>query len=208
MRDGVDTATRSSGIPLTEREREIAALMSLGRTNGEIAEALGITFATAKWHVSQVLSKLGVERREDVGPRLEALRTSGRRQRRWTNWSGLPFPNGLGLAKGLGVAAAVVPVAGVAVAGMLILRGGGGIGSGTLPGDIASYPLAASTVGPPAALPTRPARIITPALQPHSCDWQAGQLNLNGGPLDHSGCDFSGVDFGQQGLALNMANLS
>jgi DNA-binding CsgD family transcriptional regulator/peroxiredoxin len=210
MRDGVDTATRPGSIPLTEREREVAGLVSMGRTNGEIAEALVITFATAKWHVSQVLSKLEVERREDVGPRLEALRTSGHRERRWTNWNALPFLKGLGLAKGLGVAAAVIPVAGVAVAGMLILRadGGGGMaGSDASPsGDVSSYPLAASTVGPPTAVPPRPAGIIRPAPQAQTCDWQAGQLNFKAGPLDHSGCDFTGVDFGA--AMLNGANLS
>lgn len=48
------------------REREVLDLIVRGRTNGEIAEALGISFATAKWHVSELISKLGVESREQV----------------------------------------------------------------------------------------------------------------------------------------------
>jgi DNA-binding NarL/FixJ family response regulator len=43
---------------LTEREREVLALVAMGRSNEEIAEALVITPATAKTHVSRILSKL------------------------------------------------------------------------------------------------------------------------------------------------------
>lgn len=51
---------------LTAREEEVAALMARGLTNGQIADELGITFNTAKWHVSQVISKLGVSSREEA----------------------------------------------------------------------------------------------------------------------------------------------
>ena len=205
MSNGVDTATRANAIPLTDREQEIAALIGEGRTNSEIANELGITFATAKWHVSQVLSKLEVDRREDVGSRLEALQRVPTRQRRWANWSALPFVKGLGLAKGLGVAAAVVPVAGVAVAGMMVFgsRGEGGLPGATV--DDTPYPLVAS-ITTPTSVPPRPSGIIRPAPQAHSCDWKAGQANLDAGPLDHSGCDFAGVDFGM--VMLNGADLS
>lgn len=64
MIDGVDTARVAGIIPLTERETEIASVLSEGLTNAEIAERLGISFATAKWHVSQVLAKLGATRSE------------------------------------------------------------------------------------------------------------------------------------------------
>jgi DNA-binding NarL/FixJ family response regulator len=49
---------------LTEREQDVARLMACGYTNPRIAEELGITFATAKWYVSQVIAKLGAMKRE------------------------------------------------------------------------------------------------------------------------------------------------
>lgn len=48
------------------REREVLDLIARGHTNGEIATELGISFWTAKWHVSELISKLGVESREQV----------------------------------------------------------------------------------------------------------------------------------------------
>jgi DNA-binding CsgD family transcriptional regulator len=55
---------RSAG--LTEREREVLALVRLGLTNEEIAARLGITLDGAKYHVSQILAKLGVASREEA----------------------------------------------------------------------------------------------------------------------------------------------
>ncbi|MCA9844994.1 MAG: helix-turn-helix transcriptional regulator [Dehalococcoidia bacterium] len=51
---------------LTDRERDVARLLARGYTNPRIAEELGITFATAKWYVSQVISKLGASSREEA----------------------------------------------------------------------------------------------------------------------------------------------
>ena len=48
---------------LTEREREILALLSAGRSNPQIAEALFISPKTASVHVSNILGKLGVTSR-------------------------------------------------------------------------------------------------------------------------------------------------
>jgi phosphoribosylaminoimidazole-succinocarboxamide synthase len=48
--------------------------MAAGRTNPEIARALGVSLAGAKWHVSEVLSRLGVT------SRVEAARFSPRRE--------------------------------------------------------------------------------------------------------------------------------
>ncbi|MFF4014508.1 response regulator [Streptomyces sp. NPDC001843] len=48
---------------ITEREREVLTLVGRGRTNSEIAEDLFITVATAKSHVSRLLTKLGARDR-------------------------------------------------------------------------------------------------------------------------------------------------
>ncbi|MFB7916401.1 response regulator [Streptomyces sp. NPDC056061] len=48
---------------ITEREREVLTLIGRGRSNSEIAEDLFITVATAKSHVSRLLTKLGARDR-------------------------------------------------------------------------------------------------------------------------------------------------
>ncbi|MEO6043770.1 MAG: LuxR C-terminal-related transcriptional regulator [Tepidiformaceae bacterium] len=50
----------------TERQREVLGLIAAGKTNTEIAEILGLSLAGAKWHVSEILSKLDAESREEA----------------------------------------------------------------------------------------------------------------------------------------------
>ena len=51
---------------LTNREREILALMVEGLSNKEIGERLTVSVSTIKFHISNVLSKLGVSSRTEA----------------------------------------------------------------------------------------------------------------------------------------------
>jgi DNA-binding NarL/FixJ family response regulator len=52
---------------LTPREREVALLVAAGLTNGELAKKLYISPKTTAVHVSNILHKLGVSSRTEVG---------------------------------------------------------------------------------------------------------------------------------------------
>ena len=54
------------GYVLTSREREVMALLVKGLNNNEIADRLSVSHATAKAHVSNILSKLGVSNRAEA----------------------------------------------------------------------------------------------------------------------------------------------
>src|SRR6059036_3004747 len=66
---------------LTPREWEVRELLRQRLSNEQIAERLGITLDGAKYHVSQILSKLGVGTREEAA----AVAISERR-RSWARW--------------------------------------------------------------------------------------------------------------------------
>jgi DNA-binding NarL/FixJ family response regulator len=59
-------AARAALDVLTDREREVLALVATGLTNDEIASELYLSPLTAKTHVSRILSKLGARDRAQL----------------------------------------------------------------------------------------------------------------------------------------------
>jgi len=51
---------------LTPREREVLQLMAAGKSNREIADALGVAVGTVRTHVANILGKLGVADRKEA----------------------------------------------------------------------------------------------------------------------------------------------
>jgi DNA-binding NarL/FixJ family response regulator len=58
--------TQMPGSELTEREREVLALVARGLTNKQIADKLYVSEKTARNHVSHILEKLGFSRRSEA----------------------------------------------------------------------------------------------------------------------------------------------
>ncbi len=78
---------------LTPKQTAVLDLMAEGRTNAEIAERLGLTLDGAKWHVREILGKLGMESREEAVAWWRSYRRSPARMRRgavglfaWLPW--------------------------------------------------------------------------------------------------------------------------
>jgi DNA-binding CsgD family transcriptional regulator len=100
---------------LTPREQEVLGLIRQGLTNEQIAERLGISFAGARYHVAEMLSKLGVSNRREAA--LWSPEAAG--ARRFGVFAGL-FARITGSAIGK-VAAAVAVAAGVGVLAAFLL---------------------------------------------------------------------------------------
>ena len=106
---------------MTPREWEVLALVSEGLTNGEIATRLGISESGARFHVSEILSKLGFESRSDAAA---WWRT------RQGRWSMLPHFTWLATIREAAAAVAVPKIATVLAVPVLI-AGAAAAGYGT-----------------------------------------------------------------------------
>jgi DNA-binding CsgD family transcriptional regulator len=74
VREAMESGSRSENLSeLSQREREILALMAQGKTNAAIAKSLYITEGSVEKHVSSILSKLGIEGDGDTHRRVKAV---------------------------------------------------------------------------------------------------------------------------------------
>ena len=167
---------RHPGI-LTPAERRVLAELREGGTNAEIAARLGIGAETVKTHVSTMLSKLGLENRQQLAAWREPPRE---RRRRWAFAPlAVPFP----LKMAGGVAGGAVAVAAIVVAVVL-----------TLPRDPAPEPpplgptatvtitATATATATPVATPQPSGPIALSASQAQTCAiHQSGELSCWGG---------------------------
>jgi two-component system, NarL family, response regulator LiaR len=59
-------ASNSTGADLTQRERELLALMARGLSNHDISRQLAIAMPTVKFHVTNILAKLHADNRTEA----------------------------------------------------------------------------------------------------------------------------------------------
>lgn len=59
----IDEAARRGVARLTDREREVAVLMTQGLTNSQIGKRMNISLASVKTHLTAIFTKLGVDNR-------------------------------------------------------------------------------------------------------------------------------------------------
>ena len=67
--EDVDENGDPVGEPLTRRQRQVATLVSEGRTNDQIARCLGISSRTVRKHVADIFARTGARSRAEVAGR-------------------------------------------------------------------------------------------------------------------------------------------
>lgn len=68
------TRPKTRDFELTEREVEVLDLLTLGKSNRQIAEQLVISSSTVKNHVSSIIAKLGVQSRTEAATKALRLK--------------------------------------------------------------------------------------------------------------------------------------
>ncbi|MEX1253127.1 MAG: LuxR C-terminal-related transcriptional regulator [Dehalococcoidia bacterium] len=114
---------------LTPREREVLALLRLGLTDAEIGERLGISRPGVSYHVGEIIGKLGVRNRYEAAawpdPPPWWAGALAPLAFLWRRGSAIATPKASTLAAGLAGGLIVALVAGLALVGVLLARGGG-----------------------------------------------------------------------------------
>ncbi len=103
---------------LTPREWEVLALLRENLTNEAIAARLSVTHAAAKYHVSEILSKLGVSTREEAAAWSPEAALEPQLRRWWAGVAGWVRPVTLGKAALITAAVAVLAGMGLLVWGV------------------------------------------------------------------------------------------
>ncbi|SRR5258705_6687715 len=75
IRNGLSLRS-ANALPLTPRQRQVIQLIAKGAADKEIAQALGITTATAQKHVTNLLRRLNVPNRAAAVAAMSALRVA------------------------------------------------------------------------------------------------------------------------------------
>ena len=141
----------------TPRQREVLDLLVRNKTNREIAEMLGISLDGAKWHVSEIITRLGVDSREEAA---EYWRYQNGMRMRFTRIASGFFSSGA-----LKWAAATAFVSGVVIVSAMVIfalrdTGGEGVdhaGDGIeTPGTTAASPTPIGSVTPAPSVTTVP----------------------------------------------------
>jgi DNA-binding CsgD family transcriptional regulator len=99
---------------LTERQRQVLSLLASGKTNREIGDALGMTLDGAKFHVSELMAKLGVATREEAAEWWRSQKALATRLRGFVSLAGFKW------------AGAATGAVAVAVGAVIVLRSLGG----------------------------------------------------------------------------------
>ncbi|MBI5948942.1 MAG: helix-turn-helix transcriptional regulator [Chloroflexi bacterium] len=105
---------------LSPRQCEVLELVARGRTNGEIAEALGITLDGVKWHIREILTKLEVGSREEAAAVWRERKGAASQLRRMLFGPAIPAA----VARVLAIGALAAGV--VALGTVLVIRGDSG----------------------------------------------------------------------------------
>jgi DNA-binding CsgD family transcriptional regulator len=149
---------------LTPREWEVLGAIRDGLSNEEIADRLGISIDGAKYHVTEILTKLGLENRHDA-----ALWRPGDR-RPWWDAALLFWPRWLSPVVAGALAVAVAAGAGVLVWALVATRGGELTEAGLVPTATATATAIVTSTPSPAPteavatelLPTEPPPTAVP----------------------------------------------
>jgi DNA-binding NarL/FixJ family response regulator len=67
---GQPTGSTPARMPLTPRQLAVAAAVAAGKTNRQVAHDLYISIKTVEFHISQILTRLGIDSRGDIAAAL------------------------------------------------------------------------------------------------------------------------------------------